>query len=58
MVACPGRLLDLIDRRALTLKHTNIIVLDEADRMADMGFMEPVCEIIEMCSKERQTILF
>ena len=58
LVACPGRLLDLIDRRALTLKHTNIIVLDEADRMADMGFMEPVCKILEMCSKERQTILF
>ena len=58
MVACPGRLLDLIDRKALTLKQANIIVLDEADRMADMGFMEPVCKIIEMCSKERQTILF
>ena len=58
LVACPGRLLDLIDRRALSLKDTNIIVLDEADRMADMGFMEPVCEIIEMCSEERQTILF
>lgn len=58
LVACPGRLLDLIDRRALTLKHTNIIVLDEADRMADMGFMDPVCEILDKCSNERQTILF
>jgi superfamily II DNA/RNA helicase len=58
LVACPGRLLDLIERRALSLKNVDIIVLDEADRMADMGFMEPVCEIIEMCSENRQTILF
>jgi len=58
LVACPGRLLDLIERKALSLNDVSIIVLDEADRMADMGFMEPVCEIIEMCSENRQTILF
>ena len=58
LVACPGRLLDLIDRRAVSLANVSIIVLDEADRMADMGFMEPVCDIIEMCSEDRQTILF
>ncbi|MFQ3344357.1 MAG: superfamily II DNA/RNA helicase [Candidatus Thalassarchaeaceae archaeon] len=58
LVACPGRLLDLIDRRAVSLNDVSIIVLDEADRMADMGFMEPVCDIIEMCSENRQTILF
>ena len=58
LVACPGRLLDLIDRRAVSLNDVSIIVLDEADRMADMGFMEPVCDIIEMCSEQRQTILF
>ena len=58
LVACPGRLLDLMDRRALTLEDVEIIVLDEADRMADMGFMEPVCDIIESCSRKPQMILF
>ncbi|HJM65980.1 MAG TPA: DEAD/DEAH box helicase [Candidatus Thalassarchaeaceae archaeon] len=58
LVACPGRLLDLMDRRALTLEDVEIVVLDEADRMADMGFMEPVCEIIESCSSKPQMILF
>ena len=58
LVACPGRLLDLMDRRALTLEDVEIVVLDEADRMADMGFMEPVCDIIESCSRKPQMILF
>ena len=51
LVACPGRLLDLMEKRALTLEDVEIVVLDEADRMADMGFMEPVCDIIESCGK-------
>ena len=58
LVACPGRLIDLLDRRALKLDDVETVVLDEADRMADMGFMDPVCEILDKCSNERQTILF
>ena len=58
LVACPGRLLDLIDRGNVSLQDVNCVVLDEADRMADMGFMEPVCKILDMCKKDRQTILF
>ena len=58
LVACPGRLLDLIDRGNVSLQDVNCVVLDEADRMADMGFMEPVCKILNMCKKDRQTILF
>ena len=58
LVACPGRLLDLMEKRALTLEDVEIVVLDEADRMADMGFMEPVCDIIESCGKKPQMILF
>ena len=51
LVACPGRLLDLLDRRALKLDDVETVVLDEADRMADMGFMEPVCRILDKCSR-------
>ena len=58
LVACPGRLLDLLDRGALHLDDVDIVVLDEADRMADMGFMDPVCSIIDKCLPNRQTILF
>ena len=58
VVACPGRLIDLLDRKALHLDDVGIVVLDEADRMADMGFMEPVCSILDKCSPNRQTILF
>ena len=58
LVACPGRLIDLLNQNALSLEDTEIVVIDEADRMADMGFMEPVCEILDECARERQTILF
>ena len=58
LVACPGRLLDLLKRKALSLEDVGIVVLDEADRMADMGFMEPVCRIIDKCTSEPQMILF
>ena len=57
-MACPGRLIDLLERGALQLDDVKIVVLDEADRMADMGFMEPVCSILDECSPDRQTILF
>ena len=58
LVACPGRLIDLLERGALRLDDVGIVVLDEADRMADMGFMEPVCSILDKCRHDRQTILF
>ena len=57
-MACPGRLIDLLERGALRLDDVGIVVLDEADRMADMGFMQPVCSILDKCKKDRQTILF
>jgi superfamily II DNA/RNA helicase len=58
LVACPGRLIDLMERGSLSLDDVSVVVLDEADRMADMGFMEPVCQILDACKKDRQTILF
>ena len=58
VVACPGRLLDLLEHGALSLENVSAVVLDEADRMADMGFMEPVCDILSRCAPNRQTVLF
>ena len=58
LVACPGRLEDLIEQRELTLEDVKQVVIDEADRMADMGFMPAVKRILGQTSKERQTILF
>ena len=58
VVACPGRLIDLMQNGTLSLKEVDIIVIDEADRMADMGFMEPVCDILDKCASKRQTILY
>ena len=58
LVATPGRLLDLIDRRDVSLKQVRLLVLDEADRMLDMGFKPVVDRIVKMCSRERQTLLF
>jgi ATP-dependent RNA helicase RhlE len=58
LVATPGRLLDLIDRRDITLAQVRLLVLDEADRMLDMGFRPVVDRIVRMTSPERQTLLF
>ena len=58
LVACPGRLEDLIEQRELTLEDVKQVVIDEADRMADMGFMPAVKRILDQTSKGRQTILF
>ncbi|MGB1489347.1 MAG: DEAD/DEAH box helicase, partial [Acidimicrobiales bacterium] len=58
LVACPGRLEDLIEQRELTLEDVKQVVIDEADRMADMGFMPAVKRILDQTSKDRQTILF
>jgi superfamily II DNA/RNA helicase len=58
LVACPGRLLDLMDSGVIVLKDTVSIVLDEADRMADMGFMEPVCDVLDRCADDAHVVLF
>jgi superfamily II DNA/RNA helicase len=58
LVATPGRLLDLIDRRDVSLSRIRLLVLDEADRMLDMGFRPVVEKIMKMTAKERQTLLF
>jgi len=57
LVACPGRLLDLVQRGDVTLKHVRLLVLDEADRMLDMGFKPSVDRIVKMTRPDRQTIL-
>src|ERR1017187_5757725 len=58
LVATPGRLLDLIDRREVSLSRIRLLVLDEADRMLDMGFRPVVDKIVKMTASERQTLLF
>ena len=58
VVGTPGRILDHIDRNTINLSKVNTLVLDEADRMLDMGFIDDVEKIIKRCSKERQTLLF
>lgn len=58
LVATPGRLLDLIQQKKLTLAHVSYLVLDEADRMLDMGFVRDVKKIVAMVKKERQTMFF
>ena len=57
-VACPGRLLDLVDRGACRLSDVDFVVIDEADRMADMGFLPSVRKILDQVSADRQTLLF
>jgi superfamily II DNA/RNA helicase len=56
LVATPGRLEDLIARGAISLEHVRVLVLDEADRMLDMGFRPAVDRIVRQVSRERQTI--
>ncbi len=58
LVATPGRLLDLVGQRYINLHHIRILVLDEADRMLDMGFAPDVKRIIGLLPKVRQTMLF
>jgi ATP-dependent RNA helicase RhlE len=58
LVATPGRLIDLVDQRLLNLRHVEMLVLDEADRMLDMGFINDVRRIVSELPKERQTMLF
>jgi len=58
VVATPGRLLDHMQRRTIDLRHIEVLVLDEADRMFDMGFIKDVRRIIAVLPKNRQTMLF
>jgi ATP-dependent RNA helicase RhlE len=58
LVATPGRLLDLIDQRALHLRNVEIFVLDEADQMLDLGFIHALQRIDKMLPKERQSLFF
>lgn len=58
LVATPGRLIDLLDRRAVTLTQTGFLVLDEADQMLDLGFIHALRRIATLLPTERQTMLF
>ena len=58
LVATPGRLLDLISQKQLSLKDIQVYVLDEADRMLDMGFIHDVQKITQQLPEQRQTLLF
>jgi ATP-dependent RNA helicase RhlE len=58
LVATPGRLLDLIDNRWLSLASVQVLVLDEADRMLDLGFIHALRRIVKLLPRERQTLLF
>ena len=58
LVATPGRLLDLVHQRALRLDQIEVLVLDEADRMLDMGFIHDIKKIVAMIPKARQTLFF
>lgn len=58
LIATPGRLLDLISQRHITLKHIRHFVLDEADRMLDMGFIHDIKKLLPLLPKRRQTLFF
>jgi ATP-dependent RNA helicase RhlE len=58
LVATPGRLIDLIEQRALTLKNVEIFVLDEADQMMDLGFIHALQKIDKLLPKKRQSLFF
>ena len=58
IVATPGRLEDLLERRSFSLRRVQVLVLDEADRMLDMGFKPAVDRIVAQCPADRQTLFF
>jgi ATP-independent RNA helicase DbpA len=58
VVGTPGRIMDHLERGSLALGALNTLVLDEADRMLDMGFFDDIATVIRQCPKERQTLLF
>lgn len=58
LVATPGRLLDLFNQNAVKFQHLEVLVLDEADRMLDMGFIHDIRKIINLLPKQRQNLMF
>jgi ATP-dependent RNA helicase RhlE len=58
LVATPGRLIDHLEERTASLRSLQVLVLDEMDRMLDMGFLPQVSKILEHCPKDRQTLFF
>ena len=58
LVATPGRLIDLVEQGALTLREVDILVLDEADQMLDLGFIHALKQIVKMLPAKRQTLFF
>ena len=58
LVATPGRLIDLLERKAITLEFTNYLVLDEADQMLDLGFIHALRRISKLLPEQKQTMLF
>src|SRR3546814_12190918 len=58
LVATPGRLLDMIDQNALSLSGVEILVLDEADQMLDLGFIHALRRIVGLLPQNRQTLFF
>ena len=58
LIATPGRLIDFLDRKKVNISEIEILVLDEADRMLDMGFIDPVKKIAAKTPADRQTLLF
>jgi ATP-dependent RNA helicase RhlE len=58
LVATPGRLIELVESNALTLSEVKILVLDEADKMLNLGFKEEMDKIISLLPRKRQNLLF
>ncbi|MEP4050965.1 MAG: DEAD/DEAH box helicase [Litorimonas sp.] len=58
LVATPGRLIDLMDRKAIKLDEVEVLILDEADQMLDMGFIHALKQIVKVLPKQRQTLFF
>ena len=58
VIATPGRLLDHINQKTIDLSHVNFLVLDEADRMLDMGFINDIKKVLAIIPKQKQTLLF
>ncbi len=58
VVACPGRLLDLVGERRIDLSKVEVLVLDESDRMCDMGFLPDIRRIVNLLPRQRQTLFF